>query len=66
MTKKASGSSITKLSHSDTANSCYSLRKTGDCSRECPLSEEGSKYDEQISLDAIVLDHVGVDGILTS
>ncbi len=34
--------------------------------RECPLSEEGSKYDEQITLDVIVLDNVVVDGILTS
>jgi hypothetical protein len=65
-TKEASGSSIAKSSHSDTANSCYSLQKTGDCLREWILSEEeGVKHDEQITLDVIVLDHVVVDRILT-
>jgi hypothetical protein len=64
-TKEASGSSIAKSSHSDTAHSCYSLQKTGDCLRECILSEEGVEHDEQITLDVIVLDHVVVDRILT-
>ena len=49
------------------SDSCYSLEKTGDFLWECPLGEEeGIKHDEQISIDVIVLDHVVIDGILTS
>ena len=66
MTKEARGSRIEKSSHSDTSDSCYSLRKIGDYWWECPISEEeGMRHDEQITYDVIVLDHIDVDGILT-
>jgi hypothetical protein len=65
-TKEARGSRIAKSSHSDTAHSCYSLQKTRDYWRECPISEEeGIKNDEQITDDVIVLNNIDVDSILT-
>ena len=67
LTHQAKNSEISPQNSPLQSDSCYSLRKTGDFSWECLLGEEeGIKHDEQISIDAIVLDHVVIDGILTS